>query len=78
MSVTRVTETNLRSVSYQRGKGVRSGNRDETDRRRFLDVVGHVLDRFPWRCHAYCLMGNHYHLLVETLRANLGPLPASV
>lgn len=27
--------------------------------------------RHRWRCHAYCLLGNHYHLLVETLEASL-------
>ncbi|MFQ6024878.1 MAG: transposase, partial [Acidiferrobacterales bacterium] len=30
-----------------------------------------VVERFNWRCHAYCLMGNHYHLLVETPEGNL-------
>lgn len=30
-----------------------------------------VCDRFNWRCHAYCLMDNHYHLIVETPDANL-------
>jgi REP element-mobilizing transposase RayT len=44
---------------------------DDADRRLFLAVVEHVLDRLTWRCHAYCLMGNHYHLLAETLTANL-------
>ncbi|GAG12990.1 unnamed protein product, partial [marine sediment metagenome] len=24
-----------------------------------------------WICHGYCLMSNHYHLLIETLEANL-------
>ena len=39
---------------------------DEPDRRAFLDVLANVVERFGWRCHAYCLMGNHYHLLIET------------
>lgn len=41
------------------------------DRRLFLDVLGSVWDRFNWTVHAYCLMTNHYHLLVETPDANL-------
>ncbi|MBM4256581.1 MAG: helix-turn-helix domain-containing protein [Deltaproteobacteria bacterium] len=44
---------------------------DEMDRRGFLEIVGQVVDRFGWRCHAYCLMDNHYHLLIETPEANL-------
>ena len=30
-----------------------------------------MLDRYSWLCHAYCLMGNHYHLVIETPLANL-------
>lgn len=45
--------------------------RDEADRFRFLQALAHVVDRFGWLCHAYCLMGNHYHLVVETPRPNL-------
>jgi putative transposase len=44
---------------------------DDTDRSRFLAIVAHVVDRFGWLCHAYCLMDNHYHLLIETPQANL-------
>lgn len=44
---------------------------DDEDRRAFLDVLGGVVEDFNWRCHAYCLMGNHYHLLVETPDGNL-------
>jgi len=45
--------------------------RDDRDRRVFLDVFGRVVDRFGWICHAYCLMSNHYHLLLETPLPNL-------
>ena len=34
------------------------------DRSLFLDVLAGVWDRFNWTVHAYCLMTNHYHLLV--------------
>jgi REP element-mobilizing transposase RayT len=44
---------------------------DDQDRRAFLNVVGGVVSRFGWRCHAYCLMGNHYHLMIETPEGNL-------
>lgn len=45
--------------------------RDDADRFRFLRTLALVVDRFGWLCHAYCLMGNHYHLVVETPRPNL-------
>jgi putative transposase len=32
----------------------------------FLDLLGHTVERYGWYCHAYCLMPNHYHLLIET------------
>jgi REP element-mobilizing transposase RayT len=44
---------------------------DDNDRRRFLDILGEVVDRYNWLCYAWCLMDNHYHLLIETLDGNL-------
>jgi REP element-mobilizing transposase RayT len=44
---------------------------DDADRHRFLRVVARVSSRFDWQCFAYCLMGNHYHLVVQTPRPNL-------
>ena len=44
---------------------------DDADRSMWLDVFGQVCGRFNWRCHAWCLMTNHYHLLVETPDPNL-------
>lgn len=43
----------------------------DDDRSRFLGTLSEVCSRFNWRCHAYCQMTNHYHLLVETADANL-------
>jgi len=43
----------------------------DEDREMFLDVLEHVVDRFGWICHAYCLMSNHYHLMIETPQSNL-------
>lgn len=40
--------------------------RDDADRREFLAVLGRTVSVYGWRLHAYVLMGNHYHLLVET------------
>jgi len=37
----------------------------------FLGILSHVADWFGWICHAYCLMDNHYHLMIETSQANL-------
>jgi REP element-mobilizing transposase RayT len=44
---------------------------DDQDRTTFLNVLAEVVSRFHWRCHAYCLMGNHYHLMIETPEGNL-------
>jgi REP element-mobilizing transposase RayT len=45
--------------------------RTTADYERFLELLEQVLSRYGWVCHAYCLLGNHYHLIVETPRANL-------
>ncbi len=53
------------------------GNRQESifysddDRDAFLSILGKVIVRYNWVCHAYCLMDNHYHLLIETPDGNL-------
>jgi REP element-mobilizing transposase RayT len=44
---------------------------DNNDRSLFCSVLGQVVKRFNWICHAYCLMSNHYHLLLETPDGNL-------
>ena len=44
---------------------------DDADCERFLGVLAAALSRYRLLCHAYCLMGNHYHLLLETPEANL-------
>jgi putative transposase len=43
----------------------------DSDRESFLAVLSGVVRRFNWLCHAYCLMDNHYHLLIETPDGNL-------
>ena len=44
---------------------------DDDDKLSFLAVLAEVVSRFGWLCHAYCLMDNHYHLLIETPDGNL-------
>lgn len=54
-----------------RGNERRPIYRGDGDRVRFLQILSSVCGRYKWLCHAYCLMGNHYHLLVETQAPNL-------
>lgn len=44
---------------------------DDADREQFLATLAEVIERYNWLCHAYCLMTNHYHLIVETVEGNL-------
>lgn len=44
---------------------------DDADRTRFLGILEATIERFGWLCYAYCLMTNHYHLLIETPAPNL-------
>src|SRR6266699_4868421 len=54
-----------------RGNGRLAIFADDTDRERFLLVLTSVVSRYHVFCHAYCLMDNHYHMLLETPEANL-------
>ncbi|MCK7516207.1 MAG: transposase [Desulfobacterales bacterium] len=49
---------------------------DEDDRQRFVATLGEVCVRSGWRVHAYCLMPNHFHLVVETPTPTLVDRPA--
>lgn len=44
---------------------------DDKDREQWLELLGLVCERFNWRCHAWCLMDNHYHVVIETVDGNL-------
>ena len=48
--------------------------RDDGDRRLHLAVIGQAMERFDGRLWAYCLMGNHYHLVLQTNQPNLSRL----
>jgi len=54
-----------------RGNERRAVFRDDTDRLHFLELLNEGVGRFGLRVHAYVLLDNHYHLLVETPLANL-------
>ena len=43
----------------------------DADRNYWLDLLGQVCTRHNWLCHAYCLMDNHFHIVVETIDGNL-------
>lgn len=45
--------------------------RDDHDRVAFLRLLASAIERHAWLCHAFCLMGTHYHLLLETEREQL-------
>ncbi len=54
-----------------RGNQGQSIFRDDKDHLRFLETLGEACEKTGWRIHAYVLMSNHYHLLLETPEANL-------
>jgi len=45
--------------------------RDDLDHKQFLTTLAEVCTKTDWEVHAFCLMGNHFHLVVETPNANL-------
>ena len=45
--------------------------KDDEDRQRFLGTLGEACVKTGWQVHAYCLMSNHFHLVIETPQANL-------
>ena len=55
-----------------RGNERRAIYRDQRDRRHFCELLGETVVRFRLVLHAYALMENHFHLLVQTLEPNLG------
>lgn len=54
-----------------RGNARKAIFKDNEDRVIFLDTLSKVNEKYNWLCHAYCLMNNHYHLLIETPDGNL-------
>jgi REP element-mobilizing transposase RayT len=46
--------------------------RDDADRRTLIDRLGQTVQTHRWCCFAYCILDNHFHLIVETPEPNLG------
>ena len=44
---------------------------DDNDRRNFLSLLAFVVNQCEWTCQAFCLMTNHYHLVLDATRENL-------
>ncbi|MFN2622818.1 MAG: transposase [Chthoniobacterales bacterium] len=44
---------------------------DDRDRENFLELLGRACAKTGWQVHAYCLMTNHWHAVVETPQPNL-------
>ncbi|HZX14849.1 MAG TPA: transposase, partial [Thermodesulfobacteriota bacterium] len=43
----------------------------DDDRTSFLNLLGREVKQQRWNCYAYCLMSNHYHIMIETPEGNL-------
>jgi len=54
-----------------RGDGGKPVFEDDKDRYGWVDLLEKACERFGWRVHAWVLMGNHFHLLLETPEPNL-------
>ncbi len=54
-----------------RGNARRGIFSDDEDREMFLSLLATVNQKYRWVCHSYCLMDNHYHLILETTAGNL-------
>ena len=49
-----------------RGNAQENIYQNDSDQEAFLALLNKTDNRHNWLCHAYCLMSNHYHLLIET------------
>ena len=56
---------------YSRGNAGEKVFNGKRDKEKFLEYLGKVTERFAVVIHTYCIMSNHYHLLIETHEANL-------
>ena len=54
-----------------RGNGKQDIFHDAKDRKMFIKALGETCEKTGWRVHAFCLMGNHFHICVETPQPNL-------
>lgn len=56
---------------YNRGVAKNKVFEDEKDKAKFIELLASVAREFKFNIHSFCLMDNHYHLLVENRRENL-------
>jgi putative transposase len=57
---------------FPRGSNRADIFRDDGDRQTFLVILKGIIEAYDWRVLAYCLMRNHFHVVVETPLANFG------
>lgn len=62
------------ALHYVTAQGNARGNicLDDGDREQFLTLLAEVVRTHGWTCHAWCLLEDHYHLMIETAEPNLG------
>jgi len=73
-TVARIPRSALPDGSFHvgtRGVGQMPIYRDDADRLVFLRLLALATARFEWTCHAFCLMSNHYHLVLDATRQTL-------
>lgn len=51
---------------------------DDKDREKFLDILRRTKERYGYLLHAYALMENHYHLFLETPKANISQIMQNI
>ena len=56
-----------------KGDGGRILFESDFDRQKYLELLEQAVSKFPVKTHAFCLMDNHVHLLLEDLSNGLGP-----
>ena len=54
-----------------RGNARQSIFLQDKDRETFLEILSDTKARYNWLCHGFCLMDNHYHILIETIDSTL-------
>jgi REP element-mobilizing transposase RayT len=54
-----------------RGNARQSIFLQDKDREKFLEILSETKARYNWLCHGFCLMDNHYHVLIETIDSTL-------
>ena len=54
-----------------RGNGRAAIFHSDQDRSKLLSILAEAVQKYNWLCHAYCLLDNHYHLIIETPDPNL-------